>query len=101
MPKPMTINNSRLAKLKTTGSFFDAKIDGEFSEKAYPAELQLQLRVGAQVMFIKNDTEMVRRYYNGKIGTVTKIEEDKLFVQTKTKTMPWSKKEKWDNIRYV
>ncbi len=95
------INNSRLAKLKTKVHFFDATIDGEFSEKAYPAELQLQLKVGAQVMFIKNDTEIVRRYYNGKIGTVTKIEDDKIFVQTEDESDEIEvKKEKWDNIRY-
>jgi ATP-dependent exoDNAse (exonuclease V) alpha subunit len=95
------INGNRMAKLKTKQFFFDAEIDGEFSEKAYPAEVQLQLKVGTQVMFLKNDTEKVRRYYNGKIGTVSKIEDGKIFVHTDDlEDAIEVKKEKWDNIRY-
>ena len=95
------INGNRMAKLKTKQFFFDAEIDGEFSEKAYPVEVQLQLKVGTQVMFLKNDTEKVRRYYNGKIGTVSKIEDGKIFVHTDDlEDAIEVKKEKWENIRY-
>ena len=95
------INGNRMAKLKTKPYLFDAVIDGEFSEKAFPAEVQLQLKEGAQVMFIKNDTEPVRRYYNGKIGTVSKIEGDKILVRTDDREDEIEvKKEKWENIRY-
>jgi ATP-dependent exoDNAse (exonuclease V) alpha subunit len=41
----------------------------------------ITLKVGAQVMFIKNDVEKVRRYFNGKIGIITKIEDGEIFVQ--------------------
>ncbi len=95
------INGNRMAKLKTPQHFFDAVIEGEFPEKAYPAEVQLQLKVGAQVMFIKNDTEKVRRYYNGKLGSVIKIEGDKIWVQTVGEEEEIEVKlEKWENIRY-
>jgi len=95
------INGNRMGKLKTKQHFFDATIEGEFSEKAYPAELQLQLKVGAQVMFIKNDTEKVRRYYNGKIGTVVRFGDDKIWVQAEDDEDEIEvKKEKWENIRY-
>ena len=77
------------------------KIEGDFPEKAYPADEQLSLKVGAQVMFIKNDLEKVRRYFNGKIGTVTKIEDDKIFVHCKDEADEIEvKKETWENIRY-
>ncbi|HVG12905.1 MAG TPA: AAA family ATPase, partial [Flavisolibacter sp.] len=94
------INSTRMAKLKTKAHFFEAAVDGDFSDKAFPADQQLQLKVGAQVMFIKNDNEKVRRYYNGKIGVVSGIEEDKIFVRSDGEEEIEVKKEKWENIRY-
>ncbi|MEJ7586914.1 MAG: helix-turn-helix domain-containing protein, partial [Ferruginibacter sp.] len=76
--------------------------EGEFYEKSFPADLQLKLTAGAQVMYIKNDPEKGRRYYNGKIGVVEKIEDEKILVLCKDDTSPIEvKKEKWKNIRYV
>ncbi len=81
---------------------FNARIEGEFYEKSYPADLQLKLKVGAQVMFIKNDAEKIRRYFNGKIGIVEKIDEEKIMVLCNGDLSPIEvKKEKWRNIRYV
>ena len=81
---------------------FDATIDGEFYEKSYPAEVNLKLKIGTQVMFLKNDVEKVRRYFNGKIGVLDKIEDDKIFVQCKGEaTAIEVRKEKWKNIRYA
>ena len=99
--KADSINNNRMDQLKTRSQFFAATIDGEFSDKAYPAELNLHLKIGAQVMFIKNDTEKIRRYFNGKIGKVSKFDDDKIWVQLDTDGEEIEvKKEKWDNIRY-
>ncbi len=94
------INASRMARLRTRPHFFEAAVEGDFSDKAFPADQQLQLKVGAQVMFIKNDVEKVRRYYNGKIGTVSRIEDDKIFVSSEGEDEIEVKKEKWENIRY-
>jgi lambda repressor-like predicted transcriptional regulator len=95
------INGNRMSKLKSRSHLFDATIEGEFSEKAYPAEVQLQLKEGAQVMFIKNDTEKVRRYYNGKIGTVSKINNEQVLVRVDNNDDEIEvKKERWENIRY-
>ncbi|MEJ7911655.1 MAG: helix-turn-helix domain-containing protein [Chitinophagaceae bacterium] len=95
------INATRMNALASKKFFFEAAVEGEFAEKSYPAEAQLVLKEGAQVMFIKNDTERVRRYYNGKIGTVSQIEEDKIWVRVADSELPIEvKKEKWDNIRY-
>lgn len=65
------INAKALARLPSVIKTAKAEISGEFGGKAYPAEEQLQLKVGAQVMFLRNDFE--QRWVNGSIGTVTKI----------------------------
>ena len=61
---------------------FKATVTGEFYEKSFPADEVLQLKVGAQVMYLKNDMEKPRRYFNGKIGVIEKIESDKIFVRS-------------------
>lgn len=94
-------NMEELQKINEKMHSFSAKVEGDFSEKAYPADEQLLLKIGAQVMFIKNDLEKVRRYFNGKIGTVTRIEEDKIYVLCKDEEDEIEvKKETWENIRY-
>ena len=75
------INAGNLARLQGTEQVFRATIEGEFPPSAYPTEETLKFKVGAQVMFIKNDTESERKYFNGKIGRITKIEDEFIFVQ--------------------
>ena len=100
--KADAINFSALNELKTLEKNFKALIEGEFYERSFPAEEQLKLKMGAQVMFIKNDTEKPRRYYNGKIGIVEKIDTDKVLVLCKgDKVSIEVKKETWRNIRYA
>ncbi|MEO6719954.1 MAG: helix-turn-helix domain-containing protein [Ferruginibacter sp.] len=100
--KAEAINFAALNELKGSLQNFEALIEGEFNERSFPADIQLRLKPGAQVMFIKNDTEKIRRYFNGKIGVVKKIEKDKILVYCKgDSTEIEVKKEKWKNIRYV
>ncbi len=100
--KADAINIEELSKLSSKAHSYQAVIDGEFSEKAYPADEMLQLKEGAQVMFIKNDKEKVKRYFNGKIGTITRITEDGIFVQCKGERDEIEVlQEKWENIRYT
>jgi ATP-dependent exoDNAse (exonuclease V) alpha subunit len=100
--KADTINTKALQSLSGASFYFKAQINGDFNEKAYPAEVELLLKLGAQVMFIKNDVEKVRRYFNGKIGKVTRLEEDKIFVQCNGDTNSIEvKKESWKNIKYA
>jgi len=95
-------NVKELNKLNHPLFSFEAEIKGDFPETAYPADLRLQLKVGAQVMFIKNDTEKIRRYYNGKIGVVTELDNEKIVVQCKDEPDEIEvKKETWENIRYT
>lgn len=81
---------------------FDAVIDGNFPEYAYPTEARLELKVGAQVMFVKNDPSAERRYFNGKIGVVTDFYEEYILVQCpgddeKIAVEPLE----WENCRYI
>ncbi|MEO6548240.1 MAG: helix-turn-helix domain-containing protein [Ferruginibacter sp.] len=100
--KADTINYKALNDLEGKLYQFNALIEGEFYEKSFPADLQLKLKVGAQVMFIKNDTEKIRRYFNGKIGIIEKIDNDKIMVLCDGITSSIEvKKEKWRNIKYT
>ncbi len=96
-------NTEELQRIDTKQKIYAAEIKGEFSEKAYPADGQLLLKTGSQVMFIKNDTaDRGKRYFNGKIGVVKKMEDDKIFVQCKNDPDEIEvTKETWENIRYT
>jgi len=64
------INSKRLKALPTPSSFFEANITGEFPEKLYPLPLRVELKAGAQLMFIKNDSGEEKRYVNGEFAEV-------------------------------
>jgi hypothetical protein len=96
------INNSELNKLKIRPVFFNAVISGKFSENAFPNAERLELKVGAQVMFIKNDSSAEKRYYNGKIGIITAISKESVSVQCGDEVDEIvTEKETWSNINYA
>ena len=100
--KARNINASELAKLGNNLFSYSAEIRDDFPATAYPADELLQLKVGAQVMFIKNDTDKNKRYFNGKIGVITELEDDKILVRCTSEFADIEvKKEKWENIRYT
>lgn len=95
------INAEELEKLKEKTQTFTAEIKGDFPEKSYPTEKELVLKTGAKVMFIKNDSETVRRFYNGKIGIIQDFEDDKIIIQCPDDDEPIALgKMMWENIRY-
>ena len=67
------INASALARLPGRSLSAVAEIEGEFSGRAYPADERLELKVGAQVMFLRNDSGAEGRWVNGTIGEVVRI----------------------------
>lgn len=75
------INDSKLEKLPAKVRRFTAKVEGEFPEFSYPNDFELNLKMGAQVMFVKNDISREKLFYNGKIGSVVNIEEDVIYVR--------------------
>ena len=74
------INERRLAELDAPSHTFEAEIEGSFPEYLYPTHPSLTLKKGAQVMFVKNDPSPEKRYYNGRIGTVTALDENRVEV---------------------
>ncbi|MBT6881124.1 MAG: AAA family ATPase, partial [Flavobacterium sp.] len=95
------INDSELNKLNTKNYFFKAEVSGKFSENAFPNDEKLALKVGAQVMFIKNDSSPEKRYYNGKIGIITDISRENVTVQCANETDEIvTEKEQWDTVNY-
>lgn len=96
------INSEELADLKGPTHTFEAIIKDDFPEKNYPTEKELKLKTGAKVMFIKNDNETPRRFYNGKIGMITSFGDDTINI-----VCPDDGEEielgrmVWENIRYT
>ena len=94
------INADALNKLPGKSRQFKGVVEGDFPEKTLPTEVALELKEGAQVMFIRNDTSEERKYYNGKLATVTRI-EDKVYVELADSGEEIElEQETWTNIRY-
>jgi hypothetical protein len=96
------INTNALNLLQTQDYIFKGEIKDEFNEKVLPVDLDLRLKKGAQVMFIRNDTGEDRRYYNGKIGTISDISETNITIDCSSDDSRIElEKETWNNIRYA
>ena len=94
-----TINQEKMSALKTRLYSFYAEIEGNFPENTIPAEKTLQLKEGAQVMFLRNDSRE-GRYYNGMIATVTELDYDGITATDENGDEINVPLEKWENIQY-
>ena len=72
------INQKRLAEIEAEEFTYEGTVQGRFEEKRLPVEKELKLRIGAQVMFTRNDPQ--KRWANGTIGTVAKLSKDEIQV---------------------
>lgn len=93
------INDKRLSELDEDKYFFEGEIKGDFPEGSLPTPLELELKKGAQVIFIKNDTE--RRWVNGTVGLISDIADDRIFVVLETGEEYEVERGVWENIRYT
>ena len=93
------INKDELQRLYSSSYTFKAEILGDFPEHIYPAESDLILKEGCQVMFLKNDP-IQKRYFNGKIGIIKSLDQENIIVECDGKEITVSK-ETWDNTRYT
>ena len=95
------INESKLAAIKEKSLIFKAEVHGTFPENTYPTKEELELKVGAQVMFVKNDPNPEKAFFNGKIGRLVGYNEDEGSVTVESEgeriTVP---KLKWQNMEY-
>lgn len=95
------INRRQLQKLPGNTYSYKADISGEFYDRSFPAEEVLNLKVGAQIMFVKNDKGEFRRFFNGKIGVIQNILGDKIYVSFPNEIDTLMlEKETWQNIKY-
>ena len=93
------INEQELYKLNTANFTYNAVTEGDFPENMYPVEFELNLKEGAQVMFLKNDV-IQKRYYNGKIGVIKSLTNDKIIIDCDDVEIETGK-ETWENSRYT
>jgi Leucine-rich repeat (LRR) protein len=94
----LNVNKSKLSKLHSVLITYHANVSGEFQKGKYPTELELELKVGAQVIFIKNDAE--KRWVNGTIGQVSELSEDEIKVTLENGDIYSVEKRSWENIKF-
>ncbi len=96
------INDSKLAAIKEKTLTFKAEVHGTFPENTYPTKEELELKIGAQVMFVKNDPTPEKAFFNGKIGRLVGYDEKEGTVTVESDgeriTVP---KLKWQNMEYA
>ena len=95
-------NEQQLEMLEGEIHRFDASVSGTFPEYSYPTEVSLELKAGAQVMFVKNDPSCEKRYYNGKIGHIEEFLEDMILVKCPGEDeLIAVERLEWENTKYV
>ena len=99
--KADAMNAQALADLEGKLVVYNPDIVGDFPDKIFPVERQLELKVGAQVMFVKNDLSADKNYFNGKMGIIKSLSSQEILVHfpEENKTIEVDKYE-WKNIRY-
>ena len=96
------MNMRELASLNEKSRFYEAEIEGEFPPHLFPIEQRMELKVGAQIMFIKNDISLDKQFYNGKMGFIVSLHPEEIVV-----SFPQEKKKitidkyEWSNIKYA
>jgi len=93
------INESHLAELKSPPVSFESEIKGDFPESSYPTDRLLTLKIGAQVVFIRNDQS--KRWVNGTIGRVHSLSPKELRIELENGKIYTIEPEIWENIEYV
>lgn len=95
------INENKLEQLEAKAKKYTASVQGKFPEYSYPTDENLVLKTGAQVMFVKNDSSHEKLYFNGKIGTILKLDDDSVVVRCTEPEMDITVSyEEWKNAKY-
>lgn len=92
------INSSRLKKLRRKLYTYNGQVRDKFPDNSLPAPLVLELKVGAQVVFVRNDPE--KRWVNGTIGKIHSASEDSLEVTLESGATHVVCREVWENVAY-
>ncbi len=95
------INENQLKLLPGEPTLFRGNIQGEFPESSLPTPIELYLKTGAQIIFIKNDIE--HQWVNGTLGTIIGFDDEddaKIYVRTETGLDVMVEPAAWSNMRY-
>lgn len=96
------INEKKLRELHGVSRNYSAETDGDFPEHTFPTASDLQLKVGAQVMFVRNDSSPDKRYFNGKIGKITRMSGSSIEVSCPDDLETIDvERATWENIEYT
>lgn len=96
------INRKKLGELNTESLFYKASVIGEFKETQYPIDEILELKVGSQIMFIRNDSSPGKNFYNGKLAEISYLDEDAIkVVLDESKKEITLTTEVWEQKRYT
>ena len=99
--KADAMNAQALQDLEGKLEIFKPDVVDDFPEKIYPIEQNLQLKIGAQVMFVKNDLSLEKRYFNGKMGFIKSLSKEEILVHFPEENLTIEvEKYEWQNIRY-
>ncbi len=99
--KANELNKNFLSRLPGKSFFFEAKVEDDFNEHAYPIEKTLELKIGAQIMFVKNDPTGAQRFFNGKIGIVSAISGAVIEIKFSDESEPIKADTYvWKNLKY-
>ncbi|WP_185288932.1 AAA family ATPase [Chryseobacterium lactis] len=95
------INQKKLAELNGDSQFYTATVIGHFNESQYPNDEVLELKVGTQVMFIRNDSSPEKMFYNGKLAEISYLDKNiiKAFLHSDQKEITLTK-EVWEHKKY-
>ena len=94
------INQSRLRRLDGSSQVYQAELEGDFPESMYPLPLKLELKLGSQVMFVRNDSNG-GRFFNGMLATVCDLEEGSVSVRVIDSGLVINvAREQWENKKY-
>ena len=94
------INNNKLEQLRGKEEVFVAEIEGNFPENSYPNDKELRLKAGARIMFIRNDEQSEKRFYNGKIGVIERFTDEGILIECANHEKILLQQMTWKNIRY-
>ncbi|MDE6338137.1 MAG: AAA family ATPase [Muribaculaceae bacterium] len=93
------INSERMAALEGEEKTYEGEIEDDFPEKILPTDMLLTLKVGAQVMMVRNDKD--KRWVNGTLAKVTELGTDHITVELENGDMEKVEREIWENISYT
>ncbi|MGI9651382.1 helix-turn-helix domain-containing protein [Chryseobacterium sp. RLHN22] len=95
------INQEKLKEIKVSPKTYEAKLFGDFKENQFPNEQFLELKIGAQIMFIRNDITGEKKYFNGKLGEVSSLDENEIKVILEGSEREITvKREVWEQKKY-